>query len=132
MAENLSGDFKLEALEADMKRLAEEIQKHKENPEMRAAGGQEIVKKSLQSIITPPPPPPSPQQAQSGGLPSYVAGAPAESKLEIEYLVDLAFQHGLDKANAEAMKSSPFVMDAFHDALAARLYPELQRRGILK
>ena len=42
------------------------------------------------------------------------------------------FQHGLDKANAEAMKSSPFVMDAFHDTLAAKLYPELQRRGILK
>ncbi len=132
MAENLTGDFKLEALEADMKRLAEEIQRHKESPEMRAASGQEVVKKSLQSIITPPPPPPAPQQAQSGALPAYAAGAPAETKLEIEYLVDLAFQKGLDKANAEAMKSSPFVMDAFHDALAAKLYPELQRRGILK
>ncbi len=132
MAENLSSDFKLEALEADMKRLAEEIQKHRENPETRSLGGQEIVKRSIQSIITPPPSPPSPQQAQSGALPTYAVGAPAETKLEIEYLVDLAFQHGLDKANAEAMKSSPFVMDAFHDALAAKLYPELQRRGILK
>ena len=132
MAENLSGDFKLEALEADMRRLAEEIQKHRENPESRALSGQEVVKKSIQSIITPPPPPPVPQQAQGGALPAYAAGAPAETKLEIEYLVDLAFQHGLDKANAEAMKSSPFVMDAFHDTLAAKLYPELQRRGILK
>jgi len=131
MAENLSGDFKLEALEADMRRLAEEIQKHRENPESRALSGQEVVKKSIQSIITPPSPP-TPQQAQGGALPAYAAGAPAETKLEIEYLVDLAFQHGLDKANAEAMKSSPFVMDAFHDALAAKLYPELQRRGILK
>ena len=131
MAENLSGDFKLEALEADMRRLAEEIQKHRENPESRALSGQEVVKKSIQSIITPPSPP-TPQQAQGGALPAYAAGAPAETKLEIEYLVDLAFQHGLDKANAEAMKSSPFVMDAFHDTLAAKLYPELQRRGILK
>ncbi len=134
MAENLSGDFKLEALEADMRRLAEEIQRHKENPEMRAVSGQEIIKKSLQAIVTPLPLPlpPSPQKAQDGVLPTYAAGAPAESKLEIEYLVDIAFQHGLDKANAEAMKSSPFVMDAFHDSLAAKLYPELQRRGILK
>ncbi|MBI2092981.1 MAG: hypothetical protein HYT75_08335 [Deltaproteobacteria bacterium] len=131
MAENLSGDFKLEALEADMRRLAEEIQRHRENPESRALSGQEIVKKSIQSIITPPPPP-TPQQAQGGALPAYAASAPAETKLEIEYLVDLAFQHGLDKANTEAMKSSPFVMDAFHDTLAAKLYPELQRRGILK
>ena len=131
MAENLSGDFKLEALEADMRRLAEEIQKHRENPESRALSGQEVVKKSIQSIITPPSPP-TPQQAQGGALPAYAAGAPAETKLEIEYLVDIAFQHGLDKANAEAMKSSPFVMDAFHDTLAAKLYPELQRRGILK
>lgn len=132
MTENLSSDFKLEALEADMKRLAEEIQKHRENPERRGLGGQEVVKRSIQSIITPPPPPPAPQQTQGGALPAYAADAPAESKLEIEYLIDLAFQHGLDKANAEAMKSSPFVMDAFHDALAAKLYPELQRRGILK
>ncbi|MDO8664199.1 MAG: hypothetical protein Q7K44_01460 [Candidatus Liptonbacteria bacterium] len=132
MAENLSSDFKLEALEADMKRLAEEIQKHRENPETRSLGGQEVVKRSIQSIITPPPSPPVPQKAQDGALPAYAVGAPAETKLEIEYLVDIAFQHGLDKANAEAMKSSPFVMDAFHDALAAKLYPELQRRGILK
>lgn len=132
MPEQSSQDFKLEALEADMKHLAEEIQRHRENPESRALSGQEVVKKSLQAIVAPPPVPPPPQQAQGGALPAYAASAPAETKLEIEYLVDLAFQHGLDKANAEAMKSNPFVLDAFHDALAAKLYPELQRRGILK
>lgn len=132
MSENLSGDFKLEALEADMKRLAEEIQRRRENPEMRAAGGQEVIKKTIQSIVPPHPQQDDAKQAQSGPLPNYASGAPAESRLEVEYLVDLAFHKGLDKANAEAMKSSPFVMDAFHDSLAAKLYPELQRRGILK
>ncbi len=131
MAENLSSEFRLEALEADMRRLAEEIQKNRENPERRALGGQEVVKKSIQSVV-PAHPQQDAQQTQNGPLPNYASGAPAESKLEVEYLVDLAFHKGLDKANAEAMKSSPFVMDAFHDSLAAKLYPELQKRGILK
>ena len=131
MAENLSGDFKLEALEADMRRLAEEIQKHRENPEMRAVSGHELVKKSIQSIA-PIAPQSATKQSSNSPLPDYASGAPAESKLEVEYLIDLAFHNGLDKANAEAAKSSPFIMDAFHDSLAAKLYPELQKRGILK
>ena len=131
MAENLSSDFKLEALEADMRRLAEEIQKHRENPEMRAVGGQELVKKSIQSMA-PVAPQSVTQQSSNSPLPDYASGAPAESKLEVEYLIDLAFHKGLDKANAEAAKSSPFIMDAFHDSLASKLYPELQKRGILK
>ena len=39
---------------------------------------------------------------------------------------------GIEKAAAEAKKSNPYVLDAFHDALVEKLYPELQRRGVLK
>ncbi|MEK7546688.1 MAG: hypothetical protein AAB536_00695 [Patescibacteria group bacterium] len=131
MPEQPSQEFKHEALEADMKRLAEEIQRNREAPENRILGGEEIVKKSIQSISYAQLARDA-QQASSGPLPKYAAGAPAESKLEVEYLIDMALYHGLDKANAEAAKSSPFVMDAFHDALAAKLYPELKKRGILK
>lgn len=132
MPEQPLQEFKIEALEADIKRLSQEIQKHREMPENRILGGQELVKKSIQSMAPVPTPPAPPAQQSGGTLPDYAEEAPAESKLEIEYLVDVALHHGIDKANAQAMKSSPFIMDAFHDAMAAKLYPELQRRGILK
>jgi hypothetical protein len=65
-------------------------------------------------------------------LPDYAQNAPAEVKLEIEYLMDVALRQGLGKALSEAQKSPYFVQDALHDALAGRLYPELQKRGVVK
>ena len=55
----------------------------------------------------------------------------AEAKLEIEYLVDMALHHGIDKAVEKAKASGPFVLDAFHDALTGKLYDEMRRRGML-
>jgi hypothetical protein len=80
------------------------------------------------------------QAAASGGqpptdsspLPAYAQTAPAEVKLEIEYLLDIALKKGIGPALVESQKSPAFVQDAFHDALAGKLYPELQRRGIVK
>ncbi len=133
MAEQPSQEFQHEALEADIKRLAEEIAKRREGPEAGRLTERELVKKTIQALTGAPPAasaPASPQQPS--GLPAYLQEAPAEAKLEVEYLLDLAIHHGLEKAAAEAKKSSPFVLDAFHDALANKLYPELQKRGILK
>ena len=53
-------------------------------------------------------------------------------KLEIEYLCDMALRKGIATAMSESEKSPYFVQDAFHDALAGKLYPELQKRGIVK
>lgn len=133
MAEEQRASFEHEALEVDIKRLAEEIRRTRERPELKGASSQEIIKQSIRSFT-----PTVPQsQLQPGGaskspLPAYAADAPAETKLEIEYLLDLAFHKGISAANAEATKSNPFVLDAFHDALAGKLYPELQKRGIVK
>lgn len=127
----LTPDFEHEVLEADIKRLAEEIQKNRERPESRDLGGKEVLKQALGSLAPPSPAsPPTPPAA--GPLPDYAAGQPAEVRLEIEYLLDVAFHKGIEKAEAEARRSPPFVLDAFRDALAGKLYPELQRRGILK
>ena len=129
--DQFTSEFKHDALEADMKQLAEEVQKFRERPEGRNISGEELVKRSIQSVA------PAPQAADESGmsspgpLPAYAAGAPAETKLEIEYLLDLAFHKGIAKANSEAAKSSPFVMDAFHDALAGKLYPEMEKRGLI-
>ena len=65
-------------------------------------------------------------------MPAYAQNAAPEIKLEIEYLLDLAFQKGIATALAESAKSPYFVQDAFHDALAGRLYPEMQKRGLMK
>lgn len=123
------------ALEADIQSLAQEIEKHRERPENREASGQELIKKAIRSlppVMTTDAPPAPPKDTDKNPLPTYAQGAPAEVRLEIEYLLDLAFHQGIAKAAAEARKSPDFVQDAFHDALAGRLYPELQRRGILK
>lgn len=141
MAEqSLPAKFEHDILEADIKRLAAEVQRHRENPELRGLSDQEILRKSIQSFGSAetaptngaPPVPNAQTQSSSNSLPDYAKDAPAEAKLEIEYLLDMVLHHGIEKADAEARKSSPFIMDAFRDALATKLYPELQKRGIVK
>ena len=132
--------FERSAIESDMKALAEQIKLRRETAEAKDAHGQEIVKDAIRSF-----PDLSTNQAQAQAaatatqkddpqspLPTYAQGAPAEVKLEIEYLIDLALRKGIGYALAESKKSSYFVQDAFHDALAGRLYPELKRQGIVK
>jgi hypothetical protein len=119
-------------LESDMSRLKEEILKHKENPELQGTGDREIVRMALRSVSDAPAPAvPASSSTQSPYLPSYAESASPAAKLEIEYLVDLALREGIAKANATASKSSPFILDAFHDALSGKLYPELQRRKLV-
>ncbi len=129
--------FEHAALEADIKVLAEEIRKHRESPEGENLAGKELLKQAIKLLPQTGPqdqtsPPPSPSSSAKNPLPDYAQNASAEVKLEIEYLLDVAFHQGIAKANAEAQKSPPFILDAFHDALAGKLYPELQRRGMLK
>jgi hypothetical protein len=129
------------ALEADIVNLAEQVRNVRELPEMRNATEVEILKEAMRAFPRsgaegqPPLPPVSGSAAAgdaSGVLPAYAENAAPETKLEIEYLIDVALRDGLAKALSEAKKSSPFVEDAVRDALAGKLYPELQKRGILK
>jgi len=126
------------SLEADIAQLAAEIRGQRERPEMRNAAEQEIVKEAIRAF----PELKNQPQAAAGAapaaddaaspLPAYAQAAPAEVKLEIEYLLDIALKKGIGSALAESKKSPAFVQDAFHDALAGRLYPELQKRGVVK
>jgi hypothetical protein len=126
--------FEHKALEADMQRLAREIQASRERPELKHLSESEILRQSLQTMSSVPPPgSTTTTQGNKGLLPAYVEeSASPEVKLEVEHLLSRAFREGILKASDEAAKSSPFVLDAFHDALAGRLYPELKKRGILK
>ncbi len=111
----------------------EHVRTEREAPENKGVSDREIIKHSLQTIV--------PQTAQpepaanpnsniiQNPLPDYAQSATAETKLEIEYLLDMAFHKGIATAMKEAGKSNPFVFDAFHDALTGKLHDELKKRG---
>lgn len=134
--------FEYAALEADIKRLTEQIRSARERPAGETRTERELVKEAIrafpnlqgaQNKMPPPPPAAAPQDDSSQSpLPDYAKDAPAEVKLEIEYLCDVALRKGIGAAMSESEKSPYFVQDAFHDSLAGKLYPELQKRGIVK
>lgn len=124
-----------------MKTLATEIRRTQEMKDVKDAKGMEVVKEAIRAFPQlnhdapsnngVPAAPATPGEVNSP-LPAYAQNAPAEVKLEIEYLLDLALRKGIGAALTESAKSPYFVQDAFHDALAGRLYPELQKRGVVK
>ncbi len=135
MQEELGQEFNHEALESSIERLAKEIRAAAGGVSERSAEartGQEAVKHALRSLT------PLAQQSTASQsavaddpLRKYTEGAPPEIQLEVEYLVDLALHKGVTHALNEAAKASPYVLDAVHDALTGKLYPELKRRGIV-
>lgn len=127
--------FEHAAIEEDIKRLSEEIGRHRELPESTNLNEKELLRRAIKAL-----PPVAQKQGESqkrgqpgkSPLPAYADDAPAEIKLEIEYLLDMAFHSGFMKALSEAKKFPEFVEDAFHDAFAKKLYPLLQERSVLK
>ena len=122
-----------QSIEADMQHLAAEVRQNREHPEFKNAGERALIKESIRAFPVPTgnqvPVPPSPSRSP---LPAYADAESPEVKLEIEFLIDIALREGIGKALSESKKSPYFVQDAFHDALAGKLYPELQRRGIVQ
>jgi hypothetical protein len=138
------------ALESDIGILSNSIQFNREKVTVQNYNERELVKEAIRAfpnLEKPSAAVPVPQPGQaavpqtviapssavsSNVLPDYAQNAAPEVKLEIEYLLDLALRDGIGKALAASEKSPYFVQDAFHDALAGKLYPELQKRGIVK
>jgi len=65
-------------------------------------------------------------------LPQYMDKESPEVKREVEGLLQLTVDKGLLEGIKAAKSHNGFVIDAFHDALADKLYPELESRGLLK
>ncbi len=127
-----------ETLETEMRALALEVKKHREHPGLKSLSDRELIKRSVKAMEVPETNapkviPPANFSAQSiGPLPAYAQHAPDDVKLEIAYLVDMAFHRGgVAKANALAKKSDLFVLDAFHDVVAGKLYEQMKKRGLL-
>lgn len=133
-----------ENLEKDFERLTAAIGERQRQESEDRRPEKEIVKKSLE-VFWPPEmeavkssvpvaPPVAAPTADGGFLPAYMAGDqddPAAEK-KVADLVNLAFQEGLAAAWRMAQRESPFVIDAFHDALTDKLLPELKKRGVIK
>lgn len=127
-------EFRPEFLEQDVTRLAEEVKLHLEKPESKELNDQQIVKEAVRSMaeVHKASQPANPTGGVAAILPAYIKDFTPEQKLEVEFLLDLAFKKGLEHALKEAAKSNPAIEDAVHDALAGKLYPFLRQKGVLK
>lgn len=127
------GAFEHSALEQDIERLAAEIKSRG-----LAEKGGEAAKAAIQEYIKQPVVPPAavapvpPKEAPASPLPQYFQQEPAETKLKVEKLLDLAFHKGVKRASSEARRMNPVIIDAFHDALTDKLYAELKKRGLIE
>ena len=128
-----------EKLEQNLIQLAEEIQAERARPESKKLPEEEIMKRSVKSFARTVVPSASSRSDTTSadedvGLPTYLEnnGVSPAAKLEIEELVDIVFHKGLESALKAASKHTPFVEDAFHDALVDKLLPILKEKGLWK
>lgn len=118
---------------ADEGRLVEAAKLHAEAEEGKEMKGEDLIKKAIQSVAqTSPIPRGVNSDATQNPLTAYTAEESEEIKQKIENLLQIAASAGLVKAAEEARRSSPFILDAFHDALAAKVYPYLKEKGLIK
>lgn len=109
--------------EADVARVRAELDARPEGA-AEAVPTKESVRQALVAVL------PQAVPATATVQPSSVADTSGTQK-RIDALVHLAEEQGIDAAHARAAADEPYVLDAFHDALAGALYDELQRRGKL-
>lgn len=63
---------------------------------------------------------------------SYLDSVDESTEQEINRLLSIVFEKGMEEAIKEAEKGDAFIIDAFHDALVDKMYGELKARGIVK
>ncbi|MEX1013752.1 MAG: hypothetical protein WDZ80_01160 [Candidatus Paceibacterota bacterium] len=125
-----------ENLERDINHIEGHIKKNVENKQESNIDKKQVIKQSFNTI---PNYQPSNQQTvpqeitkeEKTFLPDYIEEGDVDenTKLIIEKLLDMVFHKGVFKVLKIAKKYPPFIQDAFHDALADKLIPELERRG---
>lgn len=130
MAEISQPKFEHSALEKEIQRLSAEVRERKEKTVLPEMADKETVRAVIDARIQAIPTP-TPTAQPSPILPRYLQQEPAEIQLQVEKLIDLAFHKGIDAAISEAKKAGPFILDALHDALTAKVYEELKARKLL-
>lgn len=131
-----SSEIKNEAFEEEIKDIASEVKVFQERHRDKEWGDREALKRTIQSMSsnrdTSPIASDDDEVNDDSILPNYMSEAPESARLEVESLVEKAMREGIEKAVKEASGSSPYILDAFHDALTGKLYEELKKRGLLK
>jgi len=74
---------------------------------------------------------PSPTPVQTDGS-HYLDNLDDENVSKINELIENVSTKGIKDSIAKAKDESPFLLDAFHDALTDKLYEELQKSGQIK
>jgi len=131
-----------EHIENNLARLGGHMEQQLESRGEKNISEREIVKEAIQTFaedvtkneIATPSSVQSTPQTNSSPLPSYLEKEEGREEIKhiVEELIEKALSHDLEKAVRDAKKYSPFIEDAFHDALVDKLVPELKKRGILK
>jgi hypothetical protein len=64
-------------------------------------------------------------------LPDYLTGDHDAATHEVEQLLEVALRDDVEKALVLARDKTPFVEDAFHDALVDKVLPLLKEKGVV-
>ncbi|HEY4523692.1 MAG TPA: hypothetical protein VJK04_02355 [Candidatus Paceibacterota bacterium] len=127
--------FSEKPLESDIERLSQEVKEVKKQPEFQHAPPKEIIKQSLRSLSGSSAQLPSNNGAQNDDValfPNYMQSAQAADRAELQQLIQMSLRDGFEAGIREARKHGAFMVDAIHDALSEKVYPELKRRGVLE
>jgi hypothetical protein len=145
-------NFDQSAVEAEIRQLSQEIdakrkllESQKGVYEESGSGDKELVRTALAEKIFPPSAgsgqvatttEPQAQQtapakkADSGA--SYLDSLDEDTVASVNLLVGAVFTGGLKNAISKAQVQTPYILDAFHDALTDKLYEELKSRKLAK
>lgn len=126
--------FNEQPQESDLERLVEEVREVKKQPDFQQAAPKEIIKQSLKSFSGSAQPVSNntAQNDDAALLPNYMRSAGVADQEELRQLIQLSLDDGFEAGIREARKHGGFMVDAIHDALAEKVYPELKKRGVLE
>jgi len=110
----------------DEEEIKKAVEYHRSLPENKEKKFEDIVKSSIQSIapVSDENKSKNLEKDSNSELPAYMSGQREDYKEEVRGLLDLAKNKGIKKASASALKKSPFILDAFHDALVKKIIKE--------
>lgn len=132
MTDQFSPEQSTPNFESDLQKLAFEVKNYQEKPETKELSAPEMIKKALEEATPNLVQNPTASGSDGSLLPGYAQSASPSVKVEVESLIQKAMQGGIFAAAEEARRSSPYVLDAFHDAITGKLHEELEKRGMLK
>ncbi len=118
----------------DLEKIGKEVAEKKSTPEIKHYSDRDLVKQAIQPMAYPSgKPAPSREQSSEEDkfLPDYLKEADPKIKNQVEKLLEDTVRNGLASGINEARKTSPFILDAYHDALIDKLHNELKKRKMI-